>query len=100
MNRSGEYVRNMTGEAEYRSFRPAPLPPNKRTNIHQFSMTLLHNGVEKFMDIAHFTDCGCTLCLLTASLTPHPSLLATFSAQVAILLRLCYNIPAKARSFL
>ena len=39
----------MTGEAEYRSFRPAPLPPNKRTNIHQFSMTLLHNGVEKFM---------------------------------------------------
>ena len=27
MNRSGEYVRNMTGEAEYQSFRPAALPP-------------------------------------------------------------------------
>ena len=27
MSRSGEYIRNMTGEAEYRSFRPAPLPP-------------------------------------------------------------------------
>lgn len=27
MNRSGEYVRNMTGEAEYKSFRPTPLPP-------------------------------------------------------------------------
>lgn len=27
MNRSGEYVRNMTGEAEYKSFRPMPLPP-------------------------------------------------------------------------
>lgn len=27
MNRSGEFVRNMTGEAEYFSFRPSPLPP-------------------------------------------------------------------------
>lgn len=27
MNRSGVYVRNLTGEAEYRSFRPAALPP-------------------------------------------------------------------------
>ena len=27
MNRSGEYVRNMAGEAEYRSFRPSPFPP-------------------------------------------------------------------------
>ena len=27
MNRAGEYVRNMTGEAGYLSFRPNPLPP-------------------------------------------------------------------------
>lgn len=27
MNRAGEYVRNLSGDAEYRSFRPAPLPP-------------------------------------------------------------------------
>ena len=28
MNRAGEYVRNMTGEAGYQSFRPSPLPPS------------------------------------------------------------------------
>ena len=27
MNRAGEYIRNMSGEAAYQSFRPAPLPP-------------------------------------------------------------------------
>lgn len=27
MNRAGEYIMNLTGEASYRSFRPAPLPP-------------------------------------------------------------------------
>jgi len=27
MNRSGEYVKNLSGDAEYKSFRPAPLPP-------------------------------------------------------------------------
>ena len=27
MNRAGEYVRNMTGDAAYQSFRPNPLPP-------------------------------------------------------------------------
>lgn len=28
MTRSGEYVSNLSGEATYKSFRPAPLPPN------------------------------------------------------------------------
>ena len=28
MNRAGVYVRNMTGDAAYQSFRPAPLPPD------------------------------------------------------------------------
>lgn len=27
MQRSGEYIGNLTGEAMYKSFRPAPLPP-------------------------------------------------------------------------
>ena len=27
MNRAGEFIRNMTGEAAYMSFRPASLPP-------------------------------------------------------------------------
>ena len=27
MNRAGEYIRNMSGEAAYQSFRPASLPP-------------------------------------------------------------------------
>lgn len=28
MNRSGEWVNNLTGDAQYKSFRPAPLPPD------------------------------------------------------------------------
>ena len=27
MGRAGEYVKNLSGEAEYKSFCPAPLPP-------------------------------------------------------------------------
>ena len=27
MNRAGEYIRNMTGDAAYQSYRPVPLPP-------------------------------------------------------------------------
>ena len=27
MQRAGEYISNLTGEAMYKSFRPAPLPP-------------------------------------------------------------------------
>lgn len=41
MNRSGEYVRNMTGEAEYRSFRPSPLPPEPALEIDEELLRLL-----------------------------------------------------------
>lgn len=41
MNRSGEYVRNMTGEAEYRSFRPAPLPPEPALEMNDELLPLL-----------------------------------------------------------
>lgn len=41
MNRSGEYIRNMTGEAEYRSFRPAPLPPEPPLEMDEDMLRLL-----------------------------------------------------------
>ena len=41
MNRSGEYIRNMTGEAEYRSFRPAPLPPEPPLEMDEDLLRLL-----------------------------------------------------------
>ena len=34
MGRSGEFVNNLSGEAAYKSFRPAPLPPNPELNIN------------------------------------------------------------------
>ena len=33
MGRSGEFVNNLSGEAAYKSFKPAPLPPNPVLNI-------------------------------------------------------------------
>jgi Fic family protein len=33
MGRAGEFVTNLSGEAAYQSFRPAPLPPNPELNI-------------------------------------------------------------------
>lgn len=34
MNRSGEYIKNLSGEAGYKSFRPTALPPNPELNIN------------------------------------------------------------------
>lgn len=33
MNRAGEYVSNLNGEASYKSFRPSSLPPEPALNI-------------------------------------------------------------------
>lgn len=41
MNRSGNFVRNMTGEAEYRSFRPSNLPPDPAIVIDEEMLRLL-----------------------------------------------------------
>ena len=41
MNRSGEFVANMTGEASYKSFRPAPLPPEPALEMSEEMMALL-----------------------------------------------------------
>ena len=41
MSRSGEYIRNMTGEAEYRSFRPSPLPPEPALEMDDEMLRLM-----------------------------------------------------------
>jgi len=41
MNRSGTYTTNMTGEAAYQSFRPAPLPPAPALNMGNDLIRLL-----------------------------------------------------------
>ena len=33
MNRAGEWINNLSGEAAYKSFRPAPLPPSPKLSI-------------------------------------------------------------------
>ncbi|MBR5937218.1 MAG: Fic family protein [Clostridiales bacterium] len=33
MNRAGEWINNLSGEAAYKSFRPAPLPPSPELNV-------------------------------------------------------------------
>ena len=40
-NRSGEYVSNLLGESEYRSFRPASLPPVPTVALDGESLSLL-----------------------------------------------------------
>lgn len=41
MERYGEWVDNMTGEAAYKSFRPSPLPPKPALQIDDRTMSLL-----------------------------------------------------------
>lgn len=38
MGRAGEYIANLSGEAEYRSFRPAPLPPEIQMDAEMISL--------------------------------------------------------------
>lgn len=33
MNKSGEFIKNLSGDAEYKSFRPSPLPPKPEMDI-------------------------------------------------------------------
>ena len=41
MNRAGQYITNLTGEAAYKSFRPAPLPPQPELQLDEETMRLL-----------------------------------------------------------
>ncbi len=52
MNRSGEYVRNMTGQAEYRSFRPSPLPPELNMDEELLGLLLNANRQLAQLDMA------------------------------------------------
>lgn len=50
MNRSGEYIKNLSGEAEYMSFRPSALPPNPELNINDDMLKKLitaNNGLTR-----------------------------------------------------
>ena len=41
MNRAGQYISNMTGEATYQSFCPASLPPQPALDISDDILRLL-----------------------------------------------------------
>lgn len=49
MNRAGEFVRNLSGEAEYRSFRPAPLPPAPPPELDRDCKKLLDQAREELI---------------------------------------------------
>lgn len=38
MNKSGDYISNLSGEAMYRSFRPSPLPPEIEIDVEMISL--------------------------------------------------------------
>ena len=48
MNRSGVYISNLRGEAEYKSFKPTPLPPNPELKINS---EIVKNLVEANRDL-------------------------------------------------
>lgn len=41
MNRSGEFVTNLSGNAAYKSFRPSPLPPDPELSINSYMVKML-----------------------------------------------------------
>ena len=49
MNRAGEYVKNLSGEASYASFNPTPLPPNPELSV---SRDITNKLVEANRDLA------------------------------------------------
>lgn len=51
MNRSGEYVNNMTGEAAYQSFRPANLPPEPALEIGDKTLSLLVEANRRLVEL-------------------------------------------------
>ena len=54
-NRSGVYVKNMTGEAEYSSFCPAPLPPRLELNDDTLQLLIrANNNIAKLNTIAQY----------------------------------------------
>ena len=62
MNRAGEFIRNMTGEAAYMSFRPASLPPEPPLELDADLIRLL-------------IDANCELARLNTAAAMIPSIL-------------------------
>ena len=52
MGRSGDYVTNMSGEMAYRSFRPAPLPPEPKLLISNEIISSLTEAHRRLAEIA------------------------------------------------
>ena len=52
MNRAGEYICNMTGDASYRSFRPSPLPPELELNSDLIRLLVAANSVLAILNTA------------------------------------------------
>ena len=48
MNRSGEYINNLSVNAEYKSYKPTPLPPNPELRINS---EIVKNLVEANRDL-------------------------------------------------
>ena len=63
MNRAGEYINNMTGEAAYQSFRPAALPPVPPLELNDDVVQLL---IDANRELSRLNT--------TASLIPNPDL--------------------------
>ena len=51
MNRAGAYVSNLTGEATYTSYRPAPLPPNPAIEIDEQMAFVLAAANQKLAEL-------------------------------------------------
>ena len=52
MNRAGEYICNMTGDASYRSFRPSPLPPELELNSDLIRLLVAANRMLAILNTA------------------------------------------------
>ena len=52
MNRAGEYICNMTGDASYRFFRPSPLPPELELNSDLIRLLVAANRVLAILNTA------------------------------------------------
>ncbi len=51
MDRGGEYVPNLTGEASYRSFRPSPLPPTPPLILNEDTTQLLIDANRRLSEL-------------------------------------------------
>lgn len=56
MQRAGEYVKNLHGEAEYKSFRPAPLPIEINMDAEMISLLTAATKALATLDTLGITD--------------------------------------------